>query len=54
MWSLAQKATQKNDQRIVLLLGASHIATIKDFIDQNKDWGTVELEELFNFQDQNH
>jgi hypothetical protein len=46
MWSLAQKATEPNDKRIMLLLGSSHIALIKDFIDTNGDWSTVELKEI--------
>ncbi|MBO0322778.1 hypothetical protein J0X14_10755 [Muricauda sp. CAU 1633] len=46
MWSLAQKATQPDNQRIMLLLGASHIAMIKDFIDQNEEWTAVELNEI--------
>ena len=46
MWSLAQKATQPNDQRVLLLLGSSHIAMIKDFIDKNPEWSAVELQEV--------
>ncbi len=46
MWSLAQKATQPDDQRVMLLLGSSHIALIKGFIDTNGDWSTVELKEI--------
>ncbi|MFD2099323.1 DUF5694 domain-containing protein [Flagellimonas iocasae] len=46
MWALAQKATQPNDKRIMLLLGSSHVAMIKNFIDKNPDWDTVELEKI--------
>ncbi len=46
MWSLAQKATQPDDQRVMLLLGSSHIALIKNFIDKNPEWSTVELKEI--------
>ncbi len=46
MWSLAQKGTAEEDQRIVLLLGASHIATIKDYIDLSADWKAVELQTI--------
>lgn len=46
MWSLAQKATESGDQRVMLLLGSSHIALIKDFIDKNPEWSTVELKEI--------
>ena len=46
MWSLAQKATQPGDQRIMLLMGSSHIALIKDFIDKNPEWSSLELQEV--------
>ncbi|MEZ4810517.1 MAG: DUF5694 domain-containing protein [Allomuricauda sp.] len=46
MWSLVQKGTTTDDQRIMLLLGSSHIAMIKDFLDKNKDWDGVELSEI--------
>ncbi len=43
MWSLIKKKTTKNDERIMVLLGASHVANIKNLIDDNDDWKTVEL-----------
>ncbi len=46
MWSLAQKQLEKEDQRIMLLLGASHVAMIKDYIEGNKDFEAVELKEI--------
>ena len=46
MWSLVQKGTTTDDQRIMLLLGSSHIAMIKDFLDKNDDWDGVELSEI--------
>ena len=46
MWSLLKKNTAKNDERVMVLLGASHIAMIKKFIDANKDWKVIELKEV--------
>lgn len=46
MWSLVQKSLDANDEKIVLLLGASHIAMIKEYIDSNEDWEAVELKEI--------
>ncbi len=43
MWSLIKKKTTQKDERVMVLLGASHIANIKNLIDANKDWKTVEL-----------
>ncbi|NAY92295.1 hypothetical protein GTQ34_10225 [Muricauda sp. JGD-17] len=46
MWSLIQKGTRADDQRVMVLLGASHIALIKDFVDKNTNWNSLELEEV--------
>jgi hypothetical protein len=46
MWSLVQKQLEGNDKRIVLLLGASHIAMIKGYIDKNEGFEAVELKEI--------
>jgi hypothetical protein len=46
MWSLVEKSISNKDERIMLLLGASHIAMIKDLIDNNPNWSTVELQEV--------
>lgn len=43
MWSLVQKSTADDDQRIMILAGASHAAMFKDFIDDNTVWSVVEL-----------
>ncbi|HBS11714.1 MAG TPA: hypothetical protein DEO36_04105 [Flavobacteriaceae bacterium] len=43
MWSLLKKNTTINDERVMVLLGSSHIAMIKNYIDANEDWKTVEL-----------
>lgn len=46
MYSLVQKLTEAADQRVVLLLGASHIALIKHFIDLDERFKVVELKEV--------
>ncbi|WP_298956520.1 DUF5694 domain-containing protein [uncultured Nonlabens sp.] len=43
MYSIIQKAIEKQDKRIIILAGASHIAMFKDFIDYNPEWKSVEL-----------
>ncbi|WP_222983277.1 DUF5694 domain-containing protein [Flagellimonas meishanensis] len=50
MWSLVQKGTHTDDRRIMVLMGASHIALIKDFVDSNANWSTKELKEIMQFQ----
>lgn len=46
MWSLVQKGIEKNDERIMILVGASHATTMKDFIDENQDWKVIELKSI--------
>ncbi len=46
MWSLIQKATKTDDQRIMVLLGASHVALVKDFVTSDKNWTVTELREV--------
>lgn len=48
MYSIIQKAIEKEDKRIVISAGASHIAMFKDFIDYNPEWKTVELKEIMD------
>lgn len=48
MYSLVQKSIDNNDDRILILAGASHIAMFKDFIDYNPNWKTVELKEIMD------
>ncbi len=48
MWSLIQKGTDSEDERIMVLVGASHAAILKDFIDQNDAWSVVELKSIIN------
>jgi hypothetical protein len=46
MYSLIKKKTTKKDERVMVLLGASHIANIKRILDDNNDWKTVELKDV--------
>lgn len=43
MWSLVQKYTDENDQRIMVLVGASHAAVMEQMINQRKKWKVMEL-----------
>ena len=46
MYSNVQKRIDSKDKRIMILLGASHIATFKNFIELNPEWKIVELKEI--------
>ncbi|MFP2996835.1 DUF5694 domain-containing protein [Spongiivirga sp. MCCC 1A20706] len=46
MWSLAQKNTMDTDERIMILVGASHAAMFELFINENDDWKIKELHEI--------
>ncbi len=46
IYSTIQKQVGESDERIMILLGSSHIAILKDFIDYNPEWKTVELKEI--------
>ncbi len=46
MYSIIQKSIEKNDERIMILAGSSHVSMFKNFIDYNPEWKTVELEEI--------
>ena len=46
MWSLIKKKTTIKDERVMVLLGASHIANIKNLIDDNADFKVVELKDV--------
>ncbi|QLE01203.1 hypothetical protein HX109_06350 [Galbibacter sp. BG1] len=48
MYSLVQKRIKKEDSRIMILAGASHIAMFKSFIDYNPDWESIELKEIMS------
>jgi Family of unknown function (DUF5694) len=46
MYSFVQKLTEKSDDKIVILLGASHIALFKHFIDLDENYKVVELKDI--------
>ena len=46
MYSNVQKRIDSKDKRIMILLGASHISTFKNFIELNPEWKITELKEL--------
>lgn len=46
MYSLVQKITESSDKKVMVLLGASHIAMFKAFIESDKKFKAVELKEI--------
>ncbi|WP_443944061.1 DUF5694 domain-containing protein [Pedobacter sp. AW1-32] len=48
MYSIVQKITQSKDKRIVILLGAGHIAMIKQFIETENRFKVIELKDILN------
>lgn len=46
MWSFVQKQTEKSDERIMVLVGASHAAMFDMFIKENKLWAVKELVDI--------
>ncbi|MCB0665850.1 MAG: hypothetical protein KDC80_08525, partial [Saprospiraceae bacterium] len=46
MWSIMQKKIEANDSRILILLGASHIAMIEKLIEQSHDWDPLGFNEF--------
>jgi pheromone shutdown protein TraB len=48
MYSLIQKLTQPQDQRIMILLGSGHVSMIKKFIDDEHIFKVVELKDLID------
>jgi hypothetical protein len=46
MYSFVQKITEKKDKKLVVILGAGHIALLKHFIDLDENYKVVELEEV--------
>lgn len=49
MYSFVQKITKKQDKRLVVILGASHIALFKHFIDLDENYKVVELTNVLNW-----
>jgi hypothetical protein len=48
MWSLIQKKTSTQEDKVMILVGASHAAMLELFIDENKRWEVVELKEIID------
>ena len=46
MWSIIQKYTSDNDQRIMVLVGSSHAAIVELFVKGNEDFKSIELIEV--------
>ncbi len=46
MYSLVQKLTESKDQRVMVLLGASHAALFKKFIELDSNFKVVELKDV--------
>jgi len=46
MYSLVQKISEQQDKRIVVILGASHIALFRHFIDLDENFKAVELTDI--------
>lgn len=45
-WGAVQKGIEEQDERVVLLMGASHIALIEQFLKGSTTWKTVELVDI--------
>lgn len=45
-YGLIQKYVEPKDQRIMILMGAGHIAPLENFISYNPHWAVVELKEI--------
>ena len=52
MWSIMQKKIEANDSRILILLGASHIAIIEKLIEQSDDWDPLGFNEFLELTDE--
>lgn len=48
MWSLIQKYTSDSDERIMVLLGSSHVAMLELFIKENAHWRIKEFEAILS------
>lgn len=46
MWALIQKNIEDTDERVMVLVGASHAAMIELLINENHDWKVKELKEI--------
>lgn len=46
MYSLLQKITETKDKKVMVLLGASHVAMFKEFIESDENFKAVELKDI--------
>ncbi|APZ47339.1 hypothetical protein BW723_14080 [Polaribacter reichenbachii] len=46
IYGLIQKYTEPKDERIMILMGASHIGVLENLISYHPEWKTVELKEI--------
>lgn len=46
MWSLIEKNTDEEDERIMILVGASHAAIFEQFIEERDEWEEIELDAI--------
>jgi hypothetical protein len=46
MYALIQKITESKDKRVMVILGASHIAMLKEFIKVDRNFKVVELKDI--------
>ncbi|MDB0037767.1 DUF5694 domain-containing protein [bacterium] len=47
-YGLIQKYVDESDKRIMILMGASHVAMLEHLMESNSTWETVELEAIMN------
>ncbi len=45
-YGLIQKYVEEKDKKIMVLMGAGHIAVLENLINSKSDWKTIELEQL--------
>lgn len=48
MYSIIQKTVEKEDEKIMILVGSGHIPMLKNFIEYNPNWTIVEIEKVIN------
>lgn len=53
MYSLIKKKTTTKDERVMVLLGASHITNIKKILSNNENWKVVELKDVLTTKKSN-
>jgi len=48
MWSLIEKNTVKEDERIMVLVGASHAAIFEQFIEERDEWKEMDFDAILD------